>query len=211
MKAAEHAYNILRASIIDGTYPPGTRVTEQEASAAAEVSRTPVREALQRLEAEGLLTVTAHQGAVVASWNQGDADDIFQLRVMLEGHAARLAAQRASKEDREELRRLATQQSKEAKKRSAGQLERIADLNSKFHDRLQQAAASSRLQTMIATLSSAPLVYQTLRDYTSDDLARSAHHHMELVDAIEAGDGDWAYAVMGAHIMAARRVFSAKH
>lgn len=211
MKAAQHAYNILRAAIIDGTYPPGERVTEQEVSATAGVSRTPVREALQRLEAEGLITVTAHQGAVVASWDQGDADDIFELRVMLEGYAARLAAQRASKEDLVELRQLATKQSKEAKKRDAGYIERIADLNNQFHNRLQQAAASSRLQTMLATLSNAPLVYQTFRDYARDDLNRSARHHMELVEAIEAGDGNWAYAVMCAHVMAARRVFNAKH
>ncbi|MFK8021821.1 MAG: GntR family transcriptional regulator [Pseudomonadales bacterium] len=211
MKAAQHAYNTLRASIIDGSYPPGARVTEQEVSAAAGVSRTPVREALQRLESEGLLTVTAHQGAVVASWTHSDADDIFELRVMLEGYAARLAAQRASKEDIVELRQLASAQSNEAKKHSAGYMERIADLNNKFHERLQQAAASSRLQAMLATLSSAPLVFQTFRDYTRDDLNRSARHHVELVDAIESGDGDWAYAVMCAHVMAARRVFNAKH
>ncbi|MEM8501002.1 MAG: GntR family transcriptional regulator [Pseudomonadota bacterium] len=211
MKAAEHAYNTLRASIIDGTYAPGSRVTEQEVSAAAGVSRTPVREALQRLEAEGLLSFAAHQGAVVSNWSHRDADDIFELRAMLEGYAARLAAKRASQNDIEALRQLATEQSLEAKNRSKGYIERIADLNSRFHQRLQLAAASSKLQTLLGSLSSAPLVFQTFRDYATEDLSRSARHHMELVDAIESGDEDWACAVMNAHVMAARQVFNARH
>jgi DNA-binding GntR family transcriptional regulator len=211
MKAAQHAYNTLRASIIDGSYPPGTRVTEQKVAASAGVSRTPVREALQRLEAEGLLSFIPHQGAVVTSWSHRDAEDIFELRAMLEGYAARLASERASDADIEKLRRLASQQSLEAEERSVGYLERIADLNSQFHQRLQLAAASTRLQTTLTTLSSAPLVLQTFRDYSSEDLTRSAHHHRELVEAIESRDGEWAAAVMRAHIMAARRAFNAKH
>lgn len=211
MKAAQHAYNTLRASIIDGSYPPGTRVTEKGVAASAGVSRTPVREALQRLEAEGLLSFVPHQGAVVTSWSDRDAEDIFELRVMLEGYAARLASERASNEDIAELRRLALQQSLEAEERSVGYLERIADLNSQFHRLLQLTAASPLLQAALTTLSSAPLVLQTFRDYSSEDLTRSARHHSELVEAIESRDGDWAAAVMGAHIMAARRAFKALH
>ncbi len=71
-------------------------------------------------------------------------------------------------------------------------------------------AASTRLQATLATLSCAPLVLQTFRNFDGDDLNRSAHHHMEMVEAIEAGDGDWAAAVMHSHVMAARRVFRNK-
>ena len=55
------------------------------------------------------------------------------------------------------------------------------------------------------------MVLQTFRDYDGDDLNRSAHHHMEIVEAIEAGDGEWAASVMHSHVMAARRAFRNKH
>ncbi len=211
MKAAQRAYNTLRAGIIEGVHPPGARVTEQEVAASAGVSRTPVREALRRLEAEGLLRFVPHQGAVVTSWSDQDAEDIFELRAMLEGYGARLAARKATTEDVRQLRQLAEDQCREAAERSPGYLERIADLNSQFHRRLQQTAASARLQASLTTISSAPLVLQTFRDYDGDDLNRSAHHHMEMVEAIEAGDGDWAESVMHSHVMAARRAFHSKH
>ncbi len=207
MKAAQRAYNTLRSGIIEGVYPPGSRVTEQEIAASAKVSRTPVREALRLLEAEGLLRFVPHQGAFVTRWSEQDAEDIFELRAMLEGHAARLAAGKATVEDAQQLRQLAEDQCVEAAERSPGYLERIADLNSQFHRHLQQVAASTRLQATLATLSSSPLVLQTFRNYDGDDLNRSAHHHMEMVEAIEAGDGDWAAAVMHSHVMAARRAF----
>ena len=211
MKAAQRAYDTLRAEIIGGVHPPGARVTEQEVAASAGVSRTPVREALRRLESEGLLRFVPHQGAFVTSWSDQDAEDIFDLRAMLESYAARLAAAKASSEDVGRLRDLAEEQCREAAERSPGYLERIADLNSRFHRLLQQAAASAPLQATLATLSSAPLVLQTFRDYEDDDLYRSAHHHLEMVVAIEAGDGDWAASVMHSHVMAARRAFHNKH
>jgi len=133
------------------------------------------------------------------------------LRAMLEGYGARLAARKASSENIRQLRELAVEQCREAAEQSAGYLERIADLNSRFHRYLRQTAESTRLRATLATISSAPLVLQTFRDYDGDDLNRSAHHHMELVEAIEAGDGDWAESVMHSHVMAARRAFHSKH
>ncbi len=117
MKAAQRAYNTLRAGIIEGVHPPGARVTEQQVATSAGVSRTPVREALRRLEAEGLLRFVPHQGAFVTSWSDQDAEDIFELRAMLEGYGARLAAAKATNEDARQLRSLAEAQSQEAVER----------------------------------------------------------------------------------------------
>ena len=211
MKAAQKAYNSLRAGIIEGTHPPGTRIKEQEIAVSAGVSRTPVREALRRLEAEGLLRFIPHRGAFVSSWSDQDAEDIFELRAMLEAYGARLAARKISSEKLAELRRLAELQVMEAKERKRGFLERIADLNNRFHEALQAAASSERLRATLSTLASAPLVFQTFRDYENEDLNRSAHHHLEIVEAIEAGDGEWAASVMHSHVMAARRAFRNKH
>jgi DNA-binding GntR family transcriptional regulator len=211
MKAAQRAYTTLRAGIIEGAHPPGARITEQEIAESAGVSRTPVREALRRLEAEGLLRFVPHQGAFVTAWSVQDAEDIFELRAMLEGYGARLAAGKATNADVSELRLLAEAQCKEASERSPGYLERIADLNSKFHRHLLQVASSARLEATLVTISSAPLVLQTFRDYDDDDLNRSAHHHLEIVEAIDAGDAAWAESVMHSHVMAARRAFRSKH
>jgi len=211
LKAAQKAYHTLRAGIIEGAHQPGARITEQEVAAAAGVSRTPVREALRRLEAEGLLRFEPHRGAFVTAWSEQDAEDIFELRAILESYGARLAANKMSASMLKELRRLAELQVSEARQRKRGYLERITDLNHRFHEILQVAAASDRLRATLSTLSSAPLVLQTFRDYENEDLNRSAHHHLEIVEAIESGDGEWAASVMHSHVMAARRAFRKKH
>ncbi len=205
MKAAKKAYAAARDGIIDGRYPPGSRITEQEIAEAAGVSRTPVREALQRLQAEGLVRFAPHQGAFVTDWSHSDAEDIFELRALLEAFAAQRAATYASDEQLDDLRRLAESQHREASARRAGYLERIADLNSRFHQLLQDAAGSVRLKNLLATLAEAPLVLQTFREYSADDLVRSSQHHLDIVEALEARDGEWAANIMRSHVLAARR------
>lgn len=205
MKAAEKAYAAARGGIIEGRYPPGSRITEQEIAATAGVSRTPVREALQRLQAEGLVRFAPHQGAFVTDWSHADAEDIFELRAMLEAFAAERAAANANDEQLQRLRELAERQYAEAQTRSPGFLERIADLNSRFHQLLQDAADSKRLSILLATLTEAPLVLQTFRDYSTEDLLRSSQHHLDIVDALGARDGSWAATIMRTHVLAARR------
>ena len=211
MKAAELAYNTILSAITDGIHTPGARITEQEIAASAGVSRTPVREAMRRLAAEGLLRFVPNHGAYVTAWSDQDAEDIFELRAMLEGYGARLAAKKAGNEDIHELQVLAENQHREAVERTPGFLERVAELNTRFHRKLQDIADSQRLKVTLADLSNAPLVLQTFRDYEHDELVRSAHHHLEMVEAIKAGDGDWASSVMHAHVMSARTMFRRKH
>ena len=211
MKAVNKAYGLLRKRVIEGVYPPGSRITEQEIAAASGVSRTPVREAMRRLEAKGLLKFLPHQGAFVAMWSEQDAEEIFELRAMLESYVVKLAAERATVEELAHLRGLAEQQYAEAQNRDAGFLERIADLNGQFHQHLQNCAGSERLKTMLSSLTDAPLVIQTFRDYSDEDLLRSAHHHIEIVQALESGDAIWASNVMRSHVMAARTVFRREH
>ena len=211
MKAARKAYEAVRSEIIEGTYGPGDRITESEIAESAAVSRTPVREALHRLEAEGLIRFVPNQGAFVRSWGAAEAEETFELRAMLESYAARLAVQRAADEQVAELRQLAERQLDESRRRRRGYLKRIADLNSRFHDLLLTCADSVRLRASVAPLANAPLVFQTFRDYSQDDLIRSAEHHLELAEAIEARNPDWAASVMRAHIFAAWSVFRKLH
>jgi DNA-binding GntR family transcriptional regulator len=205
MRAVDRAYDIVRSGIIAGRYAPESRLTEQEVAEAAGVSRTPAREALRRLHSEGLVRFTPNQGAVVASWSDADADEIFDLRRLLESHGAARAAEYATPDDIAELKACAEAQIQEARARAPGHLERIAELNSRFHRRLREAAASPRLAHALTTLLDATLVLRTFNDYTPENLVRSAAHHLELVRAIEARDAEWASSVMRAHILAAKR------
>lgn len=205
MRAVDKAYEAVRGGIIAGRFAPASRITEQEVAAAAGVSRTPAREALRRLHSEGLVNFTPNQGAVVTVWSTGDLDEIFDLRALLESHGVARAAARATDVELAALKALAAEQLEEARDRRDGYLDRIAELNSRFHRRLQEAAGSPRLMRALAALLEAPLVMKTFLNYSADDLQRSAAHHLELVQALEARDGEWAASVMRSHILAAKR------
>jgi len=204
LRAVDKAYTAVRSGIIEGRYEPNARITEQEVAAAAGVSRTPAREALRRLHAEGLVIFTPNVGAVIAQWTQADADEIFDLRVLLESYAAAQAARLITAESLDQMRRSAEAQLLEARERSDGYLERISVLNSQFHRLLLSAANSPRLEQALMALLEAPLIMKTFRRYSVDSLERSALHHLELVQAFEARDPDWAASVMRSHILAAK-------
>jgi DNA-binding GntR family transcriptional regulator len=203
-RAAEKAYRTVRERILRGVYPAALRITEQEIADATGVSRTPVREALRRLQAEGFVTVIANQGAIVTQWPAGDTDDVFELRALLEPYGAARAARRITPEGIEELRKLAQAQYDECERRADGFLERIGNLNSQFHRLIQNFSGNARLATLMPVLIEAPLVLRTFATYEPRELLRSASHHIEIVSALEAHDPEWAAAIMRSHIHAAQ-------
>ncbi|HEX5461540.1 MAG TPA: GntR family transcriptional regulator [Steroidobacteraceae bacterium] len=204
-RAFEKAYRLVRDGIVAGRFPPSRRITEQEVATAAGVSRTPVREALRRLHAEGIVDFRPNQGAIVTAWSAAETEEIFELRALLESHGARRAARFASDAQIAALRDLAERQRQESLRRSDGHIERIWELNSRFHQLLQQAARSPRLSKALAFILEAPLVVKTFENYSAEELERSAAHHLEIVRALEHRDGDWAASVMRTHILAASR------
>jgi DNA-binding GntR family transcriptional regulator len=203
-RAVDRAYTTLRAAIVAGRYAPATRLTEHEVAGAAGVSRTPAREALRRLEAEGLIEFTPNQGAVVSVWSDEDADELFALRALLEAHGARRAALRASAPQRAALGQLAGEQRREAARRFPDR-GRIAELNRRFHRHLADAAASPVLSRTLGSLLEATLLAGGSRRRTAAELGTSAAQHEELVRALEARDAEWAAAIMRAHVLGARR------
>ena len=204
MRAVDKAYRTVKDGIISGRYPGGARITEQEVAATSGVSRTPVREALRRLQSEGLVDFTPNFGAVVTVWTEADSDEVFELRAMLEAYGARRASRHASDEQLARLRELAEAQYRESIERKSGYLDRISEINNRFHHALQEAAASPRLTRVLSSLIEAPLVMKTFHMYTPEDLTRSAQHHLELCRALELRDAEWASSVMSSHIHAAR-------
>src|SRR5271154_560379 len=100
----DQAFGILREQILDGKYEPGSRLNEVEVAEAMGISRGPLREALQRLVAEGLVVVVAHRGAFVRSFSPLELQQMYEFREIVESGAARLAARRATDEEGAGLR-----------------------------------------------------------------------------------------------------------
>lgn len=208
-RAFDKAYRAVRDGVIAGRFPPSRRITEQEVAEVAGVSRTPVREALRRLHAEGIVDFRPNQGAIVTAWSADEIEEIFELRAILESHGARRAAQRAAPVQLAALRDLAERQQAESQSRTEGYVQRVCEINSQFHRALQEAAGSARLSHALASILEAPLVLKTFENYSAEDLSRSAAHHLEIVRALESRDGEWAASVMRSHILAARRTMRA--
>lgn len=203
-RAAEKAYLTVRKRILSGAYPAAMRLTEQEIAEASGVSRTPVREALRRLQAEGYVTTSANQGALVVDWTTDDINDIFELRILLEPYSAARAATRVDPEGIAQLRELAEQQKWECEHRARGFIERLGELNGRFHREIHVLSGNTRLLKLLPILVEAPIVLKTFAHYTADELLRSSQHHLEIVSALEARDPEWASTVMRTHVLAAR-------
>lgn len=209
ISAAQRAYDVVRAGIVDGTFELGARLPEEDVAERAGVSRTPVREALRRLAAEGFVTFIPNRGAQVASWTDQDLEEIFELRALLESHAAGLAATRVAPAQLLEMHDLADEMERAATRATAPSLDRVAELNTRFHHTILAAADSGRLRTLLETVIVIPLVHRTFHRYTTEALRRSMHHHRELLAAFEAAEADWAATVMRTHVLAARAVLLA--
>lgn len=203
MTAADRAYAAIRAALLAGEHEPGARLMEEDLAEALGVSRTPVREALRRLAAEGLVEFVANRGAQVVAWSEQDLREIYGLRALLEGQAARMAADRIDATGVARLRALVTAMDRAAR---AGDRVAVSEANAEFHRAVWDIAGNRRLAAMVAGLVQTPMVQRTFQRYRPADLRRSLGQHRELVDALEAADPAWAEAVMRSHILAARTV-----
>lgn len=205
-RASDRAYDEIKAQILNGSLAPGAQLKEEELAEICGVSRTPVRDAMHRLEAEMFIQRSDSQRSFVSNWSIDDIDELFTLRTMLEGHAAAQAAERATPEMLAALRRnVATIDA--AIDRPLPDVDTFLAANAQFHALIIQAAASDRLAHMINRLVLQPIVHHTAMRYDADQLRRSLAEHVEIVAALEARDGAWAHAVMTSHIRRAFHVY----
>jgi DNA-binding GntR family transcriptional regulator len=207
-RASDHAYAEIRSLILSGDAPPGAPLREEQLADICGVSRTPVREALRRLEAELYVVRTGGNRMAVADWSRDDLDEMFALRAMLEGHAAARAATRIDADGIETLRACNAEVSAAVASAEAD-VARFLAANRRFHDTIIGAAQSPRLATMLAALVEQPVVRRTATRYSHTELQHSAREHEELTRACAARDPEWAKAVMTAHIRRAAQAFSA--
>lgn len=209
-KATEKAYEWVRERILSGVYPPGSHLKEERIAEEARVSRTPVREALRRLSNEHFVRYVPNQGAFVAVWAEDDVDVIFELRAMLEGYSAQRAAARITAAQVEDLEHCADEMERLFHHRDAENYRRRLEFNQRFHAIIAEAAGSERIRRMLSWLVEIPLILRTMDRYSDDDEERSNRHHRELIQALRAGDGDWARSVMASHLHSARRAYASR-
>jgi DNA-binding GntR family transcriptional regulator len=206
LTSAERVANDLRAGILHGRLAAGARLGEVELAERLGVSRTPVREALTRLAAEGLVEIVPNRGARVATWTVAELEGVFDLRVSLEPRLAGLAAGAATDADVAALDELAHRMIAVGSPGPRQDLDALVPLNRAFHDRLVALADHPTLATALAAAIHPPIVRRNFHTYDEASLRRSLAHHAEIVAALRAGDPVWAQAVMTAHISNARAV-----
>jgi DNA-binding GntR family transcriptional regulator len=192
----------IRNAIIEGRLAPGQRLKEEELARELGISRTPVREALLILQAEGLVDAVPNRGATVRAHGADDLDDLYQLRALLEGHAAHRAATRISEDDIS-LLRVSTERF-EGLRGDADDLPELVKENMFFHYTIIAAAGSARLEGMVRRVIELPLVYRSYVYYSPEQKRVSAHYHRQIVNALAARDAERAQLIMKEHVYEAR-------
>ena len=204
-RASDRAYDLIRDMILSGELPSGAKLGEEALADQCGVSRTPIREALSRLEAELLIRRNDTQRSFVADWSLEDVEEIFELRGLLESRAARRAARRITLCQIERMR-MHNNALRDAISTRAPDTQGFLENNHHFHGIILEASGSAQLANMLARIVERPIVRRTVMNFTFEDLQRSVHEHNELLAAFEQHDPAWAESVIVSHI---RRGFHA--
>jgi DNA-binding GntR family transcriptional regulator len=199
-------YDMIRSLVVAGEYIGGDPMPEEQLATQLNVSRTPVREALKRLQAEGIVERRGNRRVYLAEVSPVTVVDIFQVRARLEPMGARLAALRvdaaflALLEDRIE-------QMETARLASEPDLRLYRQANEDFHWAILKQSDSGALDGTVRSVARRRITSPTFRGWSAEELERSQSHHRELLAAFRDGDADWAEAVMTSHLYAARATF----
>ena len=201
--AANVAYHVALDLILRGDLNGGEWLREESVAQLAGVSRTPVRQAINRLSSEGVLHLSRNKGAQVISLTDEDAHSLLALRSKFEPYAAGLSVAHLTDGDFQELAEL-----HDRMERMVGDGEvnpiRMGQLNNEFHSVFIQKCGSTYLTNAIQSLVMPALVARTFGHYKPAALRRSMQHHEELLAAARVRDAEWVEAVMRTHILAAR-------
>ncbi len=203
--AADGVYEALREAIVARRLLPGDRLAEEQLARQFGVSRTPVREALLRLETEQFATRVARRGLVVRPIPEREVLEVYAVRAALDGLAASLAAEQATPPDRARVRWLAQQIADAA---TGADHQKMAELNIELHEAICQAAHNGMLVHFMRQ------IHDWVRRFGGPDTTFSHPgradealvEHERIVDAIEAGDADLAGRLAREHMSRAREV-----
>lgn len=196
-------YEILRHQILNGELEPGYRLRESKLAEQLNVSRTPVREAIQRLEVEGLVSSSARGHIEVKPITTESIADSMQVRQVLEAFACRLAAERARPHHIQRLRSLNQEELRALENDS---LEEMSRLNRDIHQTILQAAGNEVLTETVTFLHARVPSYSLFALGATENLAEFANSHGLMIDFIASGNADDAAGEMIQHITKAKEI-----
>lgn len=184
--------NVLRKAILQGDFEPGERLIQEELASELEVSRMPIREALRKLETEGLIELVPHRGAIVKPLNIEDVEEIYTLRATLEKLAVSKSVSRTTPEDIQRMEYLVGQM------KMTNDAEVFVDLNVEYHRLLMKHCPWNRLLSFIETLWNG--FPQQTPDMLPGQMELSNQEHDEMLQAVKDGDADKAASLISHHI-----------
>lgn len=193
-------YHRLLDEIRAGDLLPGTRLREAEIAERLGSSRTPVREAIRLLESDGLVSHVPRQGATIRSLDYAEIMELYEMRAVIEGTAARLAARAASQVEIDALTALNDEFGHARNEREA------ATLNRQFHQMLLNAAKNRFLVRAVDSLQKSMLILGPTTLMEQARISDAYREHRSIIDAILARDSQRAEAEMRAHIETAQHV-----
>ncbi len=193
-------FHKIREDILQGRYKPQEELRENTIGKELGVSRTPVREAFRQLELEGLITLVPNKGAYVNGITPKDVEDIYQMRARLEGLCARMACERITKEQLDEMEEVIILSKFHEKK---GHFDQLVELDSRFHEILFEACQSKMLEKYLKNLHQH---VQQVRKYSLKSGKRaekSTTEHEQIMLAIQEKNVDQADELATRHILSA--------
>jgi len=196
----ELVFENIREAIINGHLKPGERLMEIQLAEELGVSRTPVREAIRKLELEGFVVMIPRKGAYVTDITIKDIVDVFELRWALEALAAELAAERATEEEIEQMERHLLELAKVIEEQD---VKKIVEIDTRFHETIYTASRNKRLGQILSLLGELIQRYRTLTLSKSERIKVTMEEHRAIVEALAARDPQRAGRLAQEHIESA--------
>ena len=192
----------LREAILAGSLPPGARLRAEPLAERLRTSRTPVREALILLAREGLVDIEPRRGAIVRAFDAADLADLYDVRALIEPHAARRAATRIGPDELARLREVCAAAEARGADDDAAVEDQVA-LNEEFHRIVVTAAGSPRLEAALRAVAGIPRPFRAAFWHDDGQREQSLFCHRQILHALERRRPRLAEAVMRMHIVGA--------
>ena len=190
-------FDVLMSAIMQGQLSPGERLLEVQLADEMGVSRTPVREAIRRLELEGFVVIVPRKGAYVAGLSINDVEEVYEIRTVLETLAVRLAAQRMQPADYAQLDELAE---KMCATWQEGNVDNWVSLDASFHELLYKFSRNERLVSMMSNIMEQLSRYRIISLANVEVRHNSLSEHQDLIEALKRHDSEAAAAAVEKHI-----------
>lgn len=200
---ADQVFEQLERDILSGKYPRGEVLSELRLSSELGVSRTPIREAIRRLEQEKIIQ-DCGRGVVVLGISEEDMLDMYEIRIRLDGIAARRAAEHMSEETLRELKEIVELQEFYASKEGEEYSAKVKNLDSRFHELLYMSSGSRSIADVLISVHKKMTKYRLVSLSKQSRAIRSMEEHVAIYEALLARDADKAEELVTRHAINAR-------